>query len=91
VLGRAPGNDYCLPSSTISKTHAVFLKTPEGWTITDLGSSNGTLVDGRRLSPQKPEILADNALISLGSETQAKFFTPMALFGFLKLFLSGML
>ena len=91
VLGRAPGHDYCLPASTVSRAHARFVSTPRGWTVTDLGSSNGTFVDGRRLEPHAPEVLVDGALVAFGADTQAKFFTTVALHGLLKLHRSGVL
>jgi pSer/pThr/pTyr-binding forkhead associated (FHA) protein len=33
----------------VSERHGVITWTVEGWTLTDVGSSNGTLVNGERL------------------------------------------
>jgi sigma-B regulation protein RsbU (phosphoserine phosphatase) len=51
-LGRASGNTIQLLDSTVSKAHAELAQAGERWTIRDLGSRNGTRVNGRdALSP----------------------------------------
>ena len=51
-LGRASGNAIQLLDSTVSKAHAELALAGERWTIRDLGSRNGTRVNGRvALSP----------------------------------------
>ena len=35
----------------VSERHGAIAWTAEGWTLTDVGSSNGTLVNGERLEP----------------------------------------
>ena len=51
-LGRASGNTIQLLDSTVSKAHAELALAGERWTIRDLGSRNGTRVNGRdALSP----------------------------------------
>jgi len=34
----------------VSRRHARLDRTAEGWRLTDLGSSNGTFVNGRRIA-----------------------------------------
>ena len=46
-LGRASGNTFQLLDSTVSKAHAELALAGERWTIRDLGSRNGTRVNGR--------------------------------------------
>jgi pSer/pThr/pTyr-binding forkhead associated (FHA) protein len=46
VIGRKRG-DYILEDGLASATHAQILPDENGWMIRDLGSTNGTLVDGR--------------------------------------------
>src|SRR5204863_7494669 len=46
-LGRASGNAIQLLDSTVSKEHAELALAGERWTIRDLGSRNGTRVNGR--------------------------------------------
>ena len=46
-LGRASGNTIQLLDNTVSKAHAELARAGERWTIRDLGSRNGTRVNGR--------------------------------------------
>ncbi len=46
-VGRAPGNDILLPSPHVSRRHAVIEKRGEQFALTDLGSRNGTRVNGQ--------------------------------------------
>jgi hypothetical protein len=45
-IGRRPGADLCLPYAAVSGEHAVILVSGASATIEDLGSTNGTLVNG---------------------------------------------
>lgn len=47
-IGRQPGNAVLLPDLQVSKEHAVIERREEGWFFRDLGSSNGSLVNGVR-------------------------------------------
>lgn len=49
-IGRAPGAVLRLSHYTVSRTHAQLRATQEGWMLRDLGSSNGTWVNGRRVT-----------------------------------------
>lgn len=51
VVGRAALCHLRLDDPEISGLHAELLWTPQAWQIQDLGSRNGTFVDGRRLAP----------------------------------------
>lgn len=48
-VGRDRGNDIVVSDSRCSRKHCAFRKTPGGWYVQDLESSNGTYVNGRRI------------------------------------------
>ncbi len=50
TIGKAPSNDVAVPDDgTMSRLHAVFERFPAGWCVRDLGSRNGTFVNGERI------------------------------------------
>jgi pSer/pThr/pTyr-binding forkhead associated (FHA) protein len=50
TVGKAPENDVVLDDDpTASRLHAVLERFPAGWCVSDLGSSNGTRVNGERI------------------------------------------
>lgn len=63
VIGRGVSADYQVKSSRVSREHAVVVRQGETYTIRDLGSTNGTLVNGERVD-ETP--LTDGDLIALG-------------------------
>src|SRR4029077_3665382 len=48
-IGKAPHNHIALTDATVSNTHAIVTARDAGYTIVDLGSRNGTFVNGERL------------------------------------------
>ena len=50
TVGKADENDVALERDpTASHLHAILERFPAGWCVTDLGSSNGTWVNGERI------------------------------------------
>lgn len=50
TIGKSGENDVPLPDDpTASRLHAVLERFPAGWCVADLGSSNGTRVNGARI------------------------------------------
>jgi DNA-binding transcriptional ArsR family regulator len=50
TIGKGSENDLTLEDDeTVSRLHAVLDRFPAGWCVTDLGSSNGTHVNGERI------------------------------------------
>ena len=67
--------DYSGYLKGVSRAHARLNVTPEHYlTITDLSSSNGTFVNGHRLTPHEPYNLKDSDLIQLGKLEMKVFF-----------------
>lgn len=52
TIGRGSENDIQLIDTTISQCHAQFIVSPNALIIEDLGSTNGTYVNGRRIKKQ---------------------------------------
>jgi hypothetical protein len=50
VIGRDPANDIQLADRRVSRVHAVLYAEDGAWKVRDINSSNGTFLDGRRVS-----------------------------------------
>jgi uncharacterized protein YkwD len=50
AIGSHPSNDVVLEDTTVSRRHATITRKASGFELADLGSTNGTFVNGRRLS-----------------------------------------
>jgi pSer/pThr/pTyr-binding forkhead associated (FHA) protein len=74
LIGRNSSCAIAVMNRSISRCHAVIgCCTDRGFYIMDLGSSNGTRVNRRRLVPQEQRFLQDGDLIELSS-IQVEFF-----------------
>lgn len=49
TIGRSPNSEIVLPDEFVSQTHARIFSRKQFMYIEDLGSTNGTIVDGRRI------------------------------------------
>lgn len=65
VVGRGRGSDLVIRDRTVSRRHAKVTVRGTTVAIEDLGSLNGTFLDGRRLSA--PAALADGEEVRLGA------------------------
>ena len=65
-IGRTTDNDLVLPDQTVSSHHAILLRGTQGfWGITDLGSSNGTRLNGSYVVAETQ--LSAGSIIQLGN------------------------
>ncbi len=71
VIGRSPDVGVPIPDDTLSRHHACIRRLEGSFVIEDLGSTNGTFVDGVRV--QGPRALEDGSRIFLGSRTVLHF------------------
>ena len=68
LIGRSPNCAICIPNPLISRCHTVIGRSETGgFYITDVGSSNGTFVNRRKLSPLERRMLKDGDLLSFSS------------------------
>ncbi len=63
VIGRHPGCDVVVVEGTISRQHARVIHRSEGCFVEDLGSANGTFLNGRRV--RRPTLLHDRDRIQI--------------------------
>lgn len=76
VIGRSDSNTGQKPDldltpyggleKGVSRIHAVISRTDDTLTLTDMGSVNGTHLNGQRLVPDQPRVLRDGDEIRLG-------------------------
>src|SRR5579872_3397773 len=64
-IGRMDGNDITLTDPLVSRYHAAIRWAPYGYEIEDLGSANGTYVQGQRVQGRLP--LSPGQTIRIGS------------------------
>ena len=67
VIGRSKSADLNIPLATVSGSHALLCRyDDEKWVIKDLGSQNGTSVNGYRLDPAKRYLVGPSDEIEIG-------------------------
>jgi hypothetical protein len=64
TIGRTPGNDIVVASGALSKRHTRLVCRDGHMFVVDLKSTNGTYVDGKRVS--SPQILAPGSKVTIG-------------------------
>lgn len=64
TLGRAQGNDIVLGDSFASSEHARLAWNGKGWVLEDMGSTNGTFINGQQVS--RPVPVRPGDVIELG-------------------------
>jgi hypothetical protein len=77
ILGRLTDDSPILPdidltpyrasASGVSRLHAVVKRKENKVMVMDLGSSNGTYINGRRINPDGEEILHHGDIVALGA------------------------
>jgi transcriptional regulator with AAA-type ATPase domain len=66
TIGRGDACEVRIEDDKISRRHAT-LRTAGGIELLDLGSRNGTIVNGRRLAPHETVVLTVGDVVALGS------------------------
>jgi FhaA, N-terminal domain/FHA domain len=70
TIGRLPESTLTIEDANVSRRHAEIRPNRVGYMLVDLGSTNGTMVNGIRLDGERP--LRDGDIISFGS-THVRF------------------
>jgi sigma-B regulation protein RsbU (phosphoserine phosphatase) len=68
TLGRSSANELCYPDDAgLSRQHLALTRNGDNWQVEDLGSKNGTVVNGKRID--QPTIFREGDRISAGHLT----------------------
>jgi len=65
TIGRSADCQWVIPSGAVSRRHAVLRRSGNELLVEDLGSSNGTMLNGKRLTGPRP--LQDQDRLQLGA------------------------
>jgi pSer/pThr/pTyr-binding forkhead associated (FHA) protein len=68
-IGRTSDNDLAIPEYTISTRHCILALISGQYRLTDLGATNGTMVNDVKLTPRKPFALNGGETIRMGRFT----------------------
>ncbi|XP_037273298.2 E3 ubiquitin-protein ligase CHFR-like [Rhipicephalus microplus] len=67
VVGRSSDCSICVRSVMVSRRHAVFRRDASGqWRVADDSSMNGVYVNGQRVEAERPRLLRQDDVVSLG-------------------------
>ncbi|WP_376788646.1 FHA domain-containing protein [Thermoflexus sp.] len=78
LIGRGETCDLVLPERQISRQHARLKREADGYYIEDLGSKNGTFLNGQLLAPFTPQRLKDGDEIALALCVRIRFVSAEA-------------
>ncbi|MCS6777003.1 MAG: FHA domain-containing protein [Chthonomonadaceae bacterium] len=68
-VGRRPENDLVIPDNYVSGRHAEITTDNTGTYLTDIGSTNGTVINGQKIPPHERRLLLAGDEIQLGMNT----------------------
>ena len=77
IVGRAEGNGIVIDDMSISRRHARMLIESGRLLIEDLGSAQGTFVDGHIIEPNVPNLVEPSQAIRFG-DVEARYMAPVA-------------
>lgn len=72
IVGRDPVSDIAVNDPEVSRQHARLTRSGSGYMIQDMGSTNGTFLDGKRLSGEQVPVAAGQ-MIAVGSNITLLF------------------
>jgi pSer/pThr/pTyr-binding forkhead associated (FHA) protein len=71
LIGRDVANDIAIGDPEVSRQHARLTRTPGGYVLEDLGSTNGSFVNGERLVA--PRVLKTGDTLGFGETVNIEF------------------
>ena len=77
TIGRSPSDAIHLPIAVISRGHAAIERTAHAYRLVDLGSQNGTFVNGTPIAETGHPLRDGDEIVLSGAET-LRFVDPMA-------------
>ena len=85
TIGRSPDNDIVVYNKMVSRRHAYLLLNhkEKKSSLIDIGSTNGTFLNGTKITPHEEYQLAEADEISIGPETKVVYFSSKAFHTFL--------
>jgi FHA domain len=78
LVGRSPASDLVLAAAYVSSRHAVIRWSDDGWVLRDLGSQNGTFLNGKPVRPGETQRLEPGQRLAFGSIEQEWLLTDAA-------------
>ena len=81
-IGRIDGNDMIMPDYAISKQHATIEIKQGNYLLRDGGSTNGTMINGKRVD-KKPAQIKDKDVVAF-ARYEFTFYLPESLYEMLK-------
>lgn len=84
TVGRGEDCDIRLSHALVSKKHAYLQQEGEGWTITDVASTNCTFADGSKLEAHKAYPLSGSEAIRFGPAVKYRFFLSRGFFEYMQ-------
>jgi ABC-type multidrug transport system ATPase subunit/pSer/pThr/pTyr-binding forkhead associated (FHA) protein len=68
-IGRAPDNDVVVDHPAVSGHHLRLDIIPSNFSVTDLASTNGTMLNGHQIAPNSPQTFTPGDVIRIGDLT----------------------
>jgi pSer/pThr/pTyr-binding forkhead associated (FHA) protein len=78
-IGRLEENMIALPTQGVSRQHAKIIKEADNYFLIDLGSGNGTMLNGTYVEPNEKHLLRNNDLITIDTFDLRFYMTDEAL------------
>lgn len=89
TIGRIKPADAVIELDSISRNHARISRVGSGYSVEDLGSSNGTFINGERVQQGAPRSVTNGDIISLGADVELRMTVVLAVDGGIATMIEG--